>query len=44
MKFKYVVVYENTSDKFDNGHQGQGHSGTLMKFFSIYHNTKYQVL
>ena len=41
MKFKYTVVYENYSDKFDIGHcrtKVQGHSVTL-KFFSIYRNT-----
>ena len=38
IKFKHIVVYENISDKFDNGHC---HSGTL-NFFSIYHNTNYQ--
>ena len=33
MKFKYIVVYENSSDKFDIGHC-QGH-GTTLKFTAI---------
>ena len=41
MKFKYIVAYENNSDKFDIG-QGQGY-GTL-KFFSIDHNTNSHTL
>ena len=38
MKFEYVVVYENISDKFDNGHC------QIKVKVSIYHNTNYQVL
>ena len=39
MKFKYIVVNKNNSEKFDwaLSDQGQGH-GTTLKFFSIYCN------
>ena len=45
LKLEYIVVYENSSDKFDihwalSG-QGQGH-GVTLKFFSIYHNKNCQ--
>ena len=44
LKLEHIVVYENSSDKFDIGHcQGQGHCKTS-KFISIYHNTNCQVL
>ena len=45
MKFEYFVVYENISDTFNNGHcrvKVKVKGG--LKFFSIYHNTNYQVL
>ena len=35
MKVEYIVVYENTLDKFDNGHQGQGHRWTFPPFTKI---------
>ena len=46
LKIKHTEVYEDGSDKFHNGqysYHGQGHSKTL-SYFSIYHNTKCQVL
>ena len=41
MKFKYVVVYENISDKFDNGYGRQKPSkggGDLSR--EVWHNKK----
>ena len=45
MKFKYIVVYENNSDKFSIGHcWTKVKVTTTLKFFSIYCNTNSQVL
>ena len=45
MKFKYFVVYENISGKFDSEHCWIKVKVTLgLWIFSIYHNTNYQVL
>ena len=46
LKLEHIVVYENSSDQFDIGHcpiKVKVH-GVTLRFFSIYHNTKFQVL
>ena len=41
IKFEYFVVYENISNKFDNGHcRIKVKVMVGLKCFSIYHNTK----
>ena len=37
-EIKYIVVYENNSDKFDIGHYQIKVKATAGIFFSIYHN------
>ena len=45
MKLESFVVYENISDKFNNGHCRFKVKVTVeLNIFSFYHNTNYQVL
>ena len=46
LKFEHIVVCENSSEEFDIGHcpiKVKVRAVTL-EFFSVYHNTNYQVL